>query len=353
MPACRPTHRPGALRRPSAPLAGPGDEGCDAFFDPDGLEALALSLEATAHDAGWGPAASLARVTPAGVAVRPLPHDDDVVSALAGFTAPPDWRAIGLISEGWARPLTGMATSAGATGGGDCSGVHDEGAVPGPGGGRPRPGPHRVEHRSRARTVMLVQRDGTTAVVVRTFGGRPQVMPRWAAGVSGGRLHDFCLRALGLATAPPPRSTLELWAVAWLDDVLAVAARRPAELDRFAAVAALFPAATMLSAPPFAGAVGPAEMSPPQLVEVGQRLGDACSWSLMRSACAERCTALDGRPSALAAWFDAGSFARWALAELPSVADLALAVLALVAPPAADGVAATLAGWGFVPLGEA
>lgn len=348
MPACRPTNWPGA-RLPSAPPAGPGDERCDPLFGPDGLEALARSLEATAHDTGWGSTASLARVTPAGVALRPLPHDDDVVSALAGFTAPADWGAIGLISEGWARPLAGTATPSGTVGGGG----HDEGAVPGPGGGRSRPGPRGDERRRRARTVMLVQRNGATAVVVRTVDGRPQVMPGWAPGVSGGRLHDLCLRALGLATAPPPPSTLELWAVAWLDHVLAVAAERPAALDRFTPVAELFPAAKVLTAPPFADRDGPAEISPPQLVEVGQRLGEACSWPQLQAAWAGRRTALAGRPAALARWFDAGSFSRWALGELPSVADLAGAVQALMAPAAADGVAATLAGWGLVPVGGA
>ena len=70
----------------------------------DALPRLATALDEAAEAAGWGARPSLVRVTawPSqpvhpgfDLGIRPLEGDDSVVEALSGFTAPPEWMAIG------------------------------------------------------------------------------------------------------------------------------------------------------------------------------------------------------------------------------------------------------------------
>src|SRR4051812_37342632 len=79
----------------------------------DSLPRLVDVLEESAEQAGWGHPPSLVRITAApsmsitegfDLGLRPI-DDMSVVEALSGFTAPSDWLAIGVITEGTARHL--------------------------------------------------------------------------------------------------------------------------------------------------------------------------------------------------------------------------------------------------------
>jgi len=163
----------------------------------DALPRLASALDEAAEAAGWGGRPSLVRVTawPSrpvregfDLGIRPLEDDRSVVEALSGFSAPSEWMAIGVVTEGTARHLVDTTSE-----------------------------------RRRVRCVHLVDRTGASASTLRLQGE--------AASVFGGdddhgrgRIDDACRRALELPTAPPTRSTIELWALVWLDRVLAARA---------------------------------------------------------------------------------------------------------------------------------
>lgn len=89
----------------------------------DALPRLVTALDEAAEAAGWGARPSLVRVTawpsqPSepgfDLGIRALDDDTSVVEALAGFTAPPDWMAIGVVTEGNARHLAAGSGEAAA-----------------------------------------------------------------------------------------------------------------------------------------------------------------------------------------------------------------------------------------------
>src|SRR5438105_3743293 len=110
----------------------------------DALPRLATALDDAAEQAGWGTRPSLVRVTawPSkpvrqgfDLGIRQLDDGLSVVEALAGFTAPPEWMAIGVVTEGNARHLV-----------------------------------ERTTERRRVRCVHLVDRTGATASTLRLQG---------------------------------------------------------------------------------------------------------------------------------------------------------------------------------------
>src|SRR5688572_9385811 len=112
--------RAGTIRTTRRRLRVVGADGDDA--DPgdtpsslsDALPQLARALDEAAEREGWGQRPALVRVTawPSeplidgfDLGVRPLEDELSVVEALAGFTAPAEWLAVGVVSEGNARHL--------------------------------------------------------------------------------------------------------------------------------------------------------------------------------------------------------------------------------------------------------
>jgi hypothetical protein len=233
----------------------------------------------------------------------------DPVDALLGFTAPPDWHAMGLACSGRAATLA------------------PEEPVP-RAARRPRPEPVRV--------VVFLDRAGRSTTVLRR-GGRSETLDEAPEGLLG----DCLRRALGLPTAAPPPSSARFWVAWWLDRVVAslVEPHGPPEarLARrtWPAVAALHPATT---------SSGHEAVEPSALVAATQRLGGEWPWGRLR---AEGPPAAGGGTAAgppcpppdVAAWMDDGMYARWCTG---AVADLLDTCHHLLTPEAWACVAAAV-----------
>jgi hypothetical protein len=240
---------------------------------------------------------------PAGRRPGWYPIEGHPFDMLAGFTAPPHWRAAGVSTTGWAQ-RTGQ-------------------------GGRRLTGPG---DREPVRITVLVDREGGAAGVMRIGGAggdTGEVVP--LPGPPEGEVADACRRALGLPTAPPPGSTLELWTLTWLDRLVDVAGRAdaPARLRTWAQVADLHAAA------------GP-RRDPVGLAAAAAALAEAWPWSRLRA----EPSVIEGPGPVprtdLAAWMDDGMWARWLLARLPGEDDLLAAVRAMLPSTLAAGVEAVV-----------
>jgi len=232
--------------------------------------------------------------------------DGSVVDALTGFTAPPDWLAIGVSTGGNAYPI-------------------DDGR----------------ETRRRARVVHLVTRAGSAASVVRVAGDEPQLMVSSGDDATMvGRVDDVCRRALCLPTAPAA-SSLEFWALVWLERL--VASGTSATPTTWEAVAAQHAAAAVF-----------VEEDPGRAAEVtddrahfGRLMAAIESWPALRNACSAGSFTFDGVPAGVARWLDDGAFSRWVMGSYPPLDQLVTAVCELLAPPLASRLRAVLHEWGL------
>lgn len=231
--------------------------------------------------------------------------DDNVVSALTGLTAPADWLAIGVSTGGNACPV-------------------DEGH----------------DERRRVRLVHLVSRTGLSASVVRLAGDESRLITNAEDGSVAGRVDDVCRRALGLATTPPG-STLEYFAVMWLERLL----EADAIPTTWEAVAAEHPAVRVFAEP---RSKRLADVSD-GIVRFGRILSEIESWpALRRACCAGRLHYHDVSP-AVARWLDDGAFSRWVLGRYPPLDQLVAAVCDLLSPPLAERVRDALRDWKLEP----
>jgi hypothetical protein len=276
------------------------------------LEALARRLDAIAEELGWGGPPLLIGLTDDGVDEAPVTGPspsssapDDVVASLVGFDAPADWQAMAVVVQGRSWAL-------------------DEPEAD--------PRPVRLTH--------VVDRGGQVASLVRRPGEEPEPMGR--AGI--GRLVDACRRCLGLRTAPPPSDSTALWALLWLDDLLARAARGepPADPD---AAARVHPAVAMV----VDGAPELVDEAVARLGRMGELLGDARPWSELRRRAVAGEWPVEGVDAAGAAWMDDGMFARWAVAGFPLVDDYLGELDRLLPESVVRAVRAALAGWDLLP----
>jgi hypothetical protein len=217
---------------------------------------------------------------------------------LAGFTAPPHWRAVGVSSTAWAHRLDD-----------DGRRLRDPGAS------------------RRVQATLLLDRAGGAAGVMRVAG---DVVP--LPGRPEGTIADACRRALGLPTAPPPPSTLGLWTLGWLDRLVDVAGRADgsSRLRSWAQAAELHAAAGPRLGRP------DAPPDPVALAAAAAALAEAWTWSRLRAEPALADVPGPAIAAPLAAWMDDGMWARWLLARLPGEADLIAGVHALL-PPALAG----------------
>jgi hypothetical protein len=145
------------------------------------------------------------------------------------------------------------------------------------------PRPSKAKDRRRIRALHVVCQDGSEVGGFHLAGGELALQP-----VTVGMVPDALRRALGLATSPPESSPAELSAADWLDAIAddKKAARRPPE--------------------PFE------------------------SWDEPRWQVVTRERLVPGLSPTVAAWMDAGIFARWMAPTYPRLADHLAAVRRLV-----------------------
>lgn len=274
------------------------------------LEALARRLDAIAEEAGWGSPPLLIGLTDDGVddvnPPAPVPGSSgtdptDLVASLVGFDAPATWAAMAVVVQGRSWAL-------------------DDGDAD--------PRPIRLTH--------VVDRQGGSASVMRHAGEEPVL-----GGAEGqGRLVDVCRRALGLTTAPPPEETTGLWALLWLDGLLARAARGE-ELAGLVAAARAHPAIEMVAdhEPELV------DEAAHRLVRLGRLFGHARDWSHLRRAAAAGEWAVEDLAPEGAAWMDDGMFARWVTAGFPLLDDYLAELDLLLSDHVMAGVRGVLAQW--------
>lgn len=223
---------------------------------------------------------------------------------LLGFVAPAHWWALGVSSCGQQRRMG------------------DDGRV------EPDAEPRRV------RITVLIDRVGRGAGLLR-HGDELTAMP----GPPEGTVADACRRALGLATAPPPPTTVGLWTRCWLDrlvDALAasggVGGGGPGP-PTWRDVTRLHPASSLISSR-WSGLGRGSDAD--ALAGATRALADAWPWGRLRADPAV--VDVPGPlPSArVTAWMDDGMWARWLLAAFPALDDLLDAACALLTPSLGD-----------------
>lgn len=280
------------------------------------LARLAATLDEAAEEQGWGAPPALVAIMswPADAdelddfafdfGIKPLDDDMGVVEALACFEAPAEWVAIGVVAEGNARHLVDP-----------------------------------MVERRRVRCVHLVDRTGASASALRLQGDEPLVLSDGSR--PEGRIDDACRRALGLSTAPPTTSTLQLWATVWLERIMEWTGCCGPNVD-WVDVAALHPAAAVL--------VGDDEErwereAANNLVRLGSVMADVHSWAVLRASCAAGDWQIDEVPGPVAEWLDDGAFSRWVLGTYPPFDVLAAAVVDALAPSLRRRLRAVLREW--------
>jgi hypothetical protein len=271
---------------------------------------LSLAAHVAAADAAL---AGLGARTPTGALLRvsaPDAHPPDELACypidpahplevLLGFVAPPHWWAIGVSSGGRSHPIA------------------DDGRV------------MRRPESPEVRITVLLDRSGHGTGLLRD-GDEVTPMPGSPEGV----VADACRRALGVATAAPPPTPVELWTRCWLDrvvDAVAGAARSEGGgvpgARSWREVTRLHPASSMASALRSGVDLSP---DPHALADATRALAEAWPWTRLRA----EPTVLD-LPGPLpepgvAAWMDGGMWARWLLAAFPSLDDLVDAARSLL-----------------------
>jgi hypothetical protein len=286
----------------------------------DALPRLAAALDEAAEQEGWGRPPTLVRITawPSkpltdgfDLGVRPLDGELSVVEALSAFTAPDEWLAIGVVTEGNARHLA----------------ARDE--------------------RRRVRCVHLVDRSGASGSTLRLQGEEATVLSSGEDHDPSGRIDDVCRRALRLPTAPPERSSVELWAILWLERLLEYRGCMPADMRvPWRDVAELHPAVALVVGDDESWGAKAAQ----SLTRLGELLAEVHSWPVLRMACAAAEWPVDGVPPEVAEWLDDGAFSRWVLGAFPPVDQLASAVVEVVPPSVARRLRAALRAW-QLPVG--
>lgn len=283
----------------------PGDpQAADIPPEPTRDQLLSLLRRADAEVAAGGGDGAVLRVTdlPGSRALAWFPLDGaHPLDLLLRFVAPPHWQALGVSVPGWAHRL-------------------DD------------PGRARAESPPVTVTVM-VHRTGVAAGLIRQ-GDRLAAMP----GPPDGVVPDACRRALGLPTDPAPPTTAGLWALCWLDRIVATAARAEGRrgLRDWDSVAALHPAARPR----------PAANDPVSLAGAAAALARAWPWARLRADPAVLDLPGPPPPPDLGAWMDDGMWARWVLSSMPAGDDLVRAVHDLLPASLAGAVeSVVLAAW--------
>ena len=226
------------------------------------------------------------------------PLDGHPSEVLTGFTAPDDWFAVGVASDGWAHSLE----------------------------------PARRVARQRIRMFALVARDGSEVSAIRRYGNDElEFLP----GLGEGDLADTLRRVLGLPTAPPAVDIAELMAKLWLERIVAAGKRsRHAPKLSWERAAVLHPAMELVAYP----------VTGNNLQAVATDIARRMDWERLRRRTAE---GTDARAVG-AGWMDAGMFARWMVNGRAPIDDLIRRASHRLTPTAATRVHETLEAWGLL-----
>ena len=218
---------------------------------------------------------------------------DHPFEVLAGFTAPPEWSAIGVLVTGRAHHLD-----------------------------RPGQPPTAVT------STYVVDRAGNVAGVLRQ-GAKVEAIP----GEAEGTVPDALRRALALPTTPPGAGTSLLFTIAWLDRILdtSTSDEGRAALSSWPAVAALHPAVD-----------GTAPGTPELLAEAALRYAEVWPWHRLRTEDGGLVLPGDDVGRFVTSWMDDGMYARWALGAYPDARTLAHGMVANLPERVAKQVLSTL-----------
>jgi hypothetical protein len=222
------------------------------------------------------------------------------LDVLLGFVAPVHWWALGVSSCGLQHSIRA--------------------------GGRVM----RSADSPRVRVTVLIDRSGRSAGLLRR-GEDLTALP----GPPDGTVADACRRALGLATAPPPPTTVELWTRCWLDrlvDALAGsggAAGGGPGAPTWRELTRLHPASSVATTRWSGVGLGP---DADALADATRALADAWPWARLRADPAVVDVPGPLPDARVAAWMDDGMWARWLLAAFPALDDLVDAACSLLAP---------------------
>jgi hypothetical protein len=226
------------------------------------------------------------------------PLDEHPIDALAGFTAPDDWFAVGVASDGWAHSLEPATRVA----------------------------------RQRIRMIALVARDGSEVSAMRRYGNDEL---EFLAGRGEGDLADTLRRVLGLATAPPSVHIGELMAKIWLEAIIAAGRRgKHATKLSWERAAVLHPAMELVTYPVTANNL------PALAADIAGRM----DWERLRRRMAEGHDA----QAIEAAWMDTGMFARRMVNGRPPIDDLLRRANHRLTPAASARVHEALEAWGLL-----
>jgi hypothetical protein len=238
---------------------------------------------------------------------------------LMGFAAPPTWHAIGVASGAWAMALDGR--------------------------GDRRPSAEVA--RRHVHLVALVDRAGTSVTLLREHGAEPTVECREGRpSASFGLIDDALRRSLGLPTAPPPRTTHELWALLWLDRIAQLAVAGRLERAPWDLVAQLHPLFDALRETGEAAVIGWAR---DHLVRAGDLLAIERPWGWFLGPARDGATTTAGMTAEMANWMDDGMYARHLLAGMPPMEPVLRDLGALLPDQVLERLVATLRAWGLEP----
>ena len=261
----------------------------------------------------------------------PLGSGAGTLDVLCHQRPKPEWVAVGVVVDGWTLPAE-------ANGEVDWRTLHRHGP------------PLRVHpQRRRVRTLHLVARGGSVALAMQGEGDDvPEAHATADGGAEGGPagpLPDGLRRLLGLSTPPCPVSALELWASLWLAAVAARVSRPRRPPLSWEATAGLHPGARVLQA----SGLDTTE----HLVVIGRALARSRGWDALQLSAI---TGVDGvdelgflPPPDVAAWADAGMFARLVLREVIPLWAARRDLDGRLGPSTLAKVDAVLAAWELGP----
>lgn len=281
-------------------------------LDHDGLATVLTTIDAGLHQPvdGTSPpiAFGLRGVDGDGFDIEATALDgEDPVASLLGFSCPDDWLAFGVITPGRAHRLEPAA-------------------------------PPFTPPAEAVRVGLLVSRSGGQVSLIRQGDGPAEIT---SGAPAQGRLPDVCRRALGLSTAPATEWSGLVWALVWVENLLAESLADPGALTWAEAVRLHPTVAYVLGLDSEIGS----EL-PHRFVEMVQIVSRRVGWAEVRAlASAGTPRGFDITPEH-AAWMDDGMFSREVIGGFAPLATMLLELEHVAAPDVRTSVEHALDAWG-------